>query len=149
MRLTLCTKCCAEKSHRGMHFIPLRLSRRATTLPLFPLREERAGERRHFSKTLSPALSPLVPRGAREKNCIHLTFQLDYGNQVHTSKKLSMFAKILRRQNNQHPTSSDQHPATNIQRPTSSDQHPTSLRPIFGNRLRPVGRQRERHQRHR
>ena len=94
-----------------MHFIPLRLSRRATTLPLFPLREERAGERRHFcSKTLSPALSLLVPRGAREKNCVHLTFQLDYGNQVHTSKKLSMFAKILRWQNIQHP-------ATNIQRP--------------------------------
>src|SRR5437773_9243797 len=58
-----------------MHFIPLQLSGRTMTLPLLPLREERAGEKRQFSlKPLSPALSPLIPRGEREKTAFTSRF---------------------------------------------------------------------------
>src|SRR5688572_12334675 len=60
-------------------------------LPLFPLREERAGERRRFFG-FAP-LSPLVPRGERETNrtsvqptTLSQALPSCWGNQVHSPK---------------------------------------------------------------
>jgi len=61
----------------------------AVSLPLLPPREERAGgeEVRGFGKPLSPALSPLVPRGEREKNAAvgsNRARRLVPGNKAHS-----------------------------------------------------------------